>query len=429
VIEGLESRTAALGLLDAVLKRHLLLDDAFDNDSLTAKLEPRDRAFVRLLVAETLRRLGQIDALIERCLDKPLPPKARRVQDILRLGAVQMFFLETAPHAAVSTAVDLVKSTALAGYGKLINAVLRRLDREGRQWIGGQNAGQLNTPEWLWRAWTKDYGETTAIAIAEAHLHSAPTDLCAASDPDGWAQRLGGSLLPMGAIRLPNPGDITALEGFHQGAWWVQDVAAQIPVRLLGDIKGQRVLDLCAAPGGKTLQMAAAGAIVTALDLSPRRLERVQQNLDRMKLSAEIIAADGAKWEPPQLFPLILLDAPCSATGTLRRHPDGLHLKNSDDVMRLTLVQDRLLAAALKMLAPGGTLVYCVCSLERAEGEGRIEALLAGSPDYARLPITAEELDGMGEWVTARGDLRTLPFHLADKGGMDAFFAARIQRM
>jgi len=425
---GLESRTAALTLLDAVVRRRLLLDDVFDADAVCAKLSSRDRGFVRLLVAETLRRLGQIDTLIERCLDSPLPPKARRVQDVLRLGAVQVLFLDTPPHAAISTAVDLVKHTALAGYGKLINAVLRRLDREGRAWVQAQDAGRLNTPDWLWRSWVADYGEETAHKIAQAHLTQAPLDLCVANDPQGWAEKLGGDLLPAGAIRLTDPGDVTALPGFADGKWWVQDMAAQLPARLLGEVSGKRVLDLCAAPGGKTLQLAAAGAQVTALDLSAKRLERLTDNLARMNLSAEIVAADAAKWTPPQPFPLILLDAPCSATGTLRRHPDGLHLKTFDDVTRLTLVQDRLLTAAIDMLAPGGVLVYCVCSLEQAEGETQIDKFLAAHPTLKRLPLTPGDVGGLAELITPKGDLRSLPFHLSEKGGMDAFFAARLTR-
>ena len=422
---GLESRTAALSLLDAVLRRHLLLDDAFDSDASIAKLEPRDRAFVRLLVAESLRRLGQIDQLLGRCLEQALPPKARRVQDVLRLGAVQILFLETPPHAAVSTAVDLLKHTALAGYAKLVNAVLRRLERDGRPWVQAQDAGRANTPDWLWQAWSRDYGDAVAHQIADAHLHTAPTDLCVAGDAAPWAEQLGGEVLPTGAVRLLNGGDITLLPGFNQGSWWVQDAAAQLPARLLGKVAGQRVLDLCAAPGGKTMQLAVAGAQVTALDMSARRLERLQQNLERLHLTAEIVAADAGKWQPPEKFPLILLDAPCSATGTLRRHPDGLHLKTADDVTRLTLVQDRLLDAALTMLAPGGTLVYCVCSLEQAEGEKRAQALLDRHPHLRRHPITPDEVGGQTALITDRGELRSLPFHLGDKGGMDAFFAAR----
>ena len=425
---GIESRLAALGLLDAVLKRHLLLDDALDRDAPLAQLESRDRAFVRLLVAETLRRLGQLDAVIARCIDKALPPKARRVQDVLRLGAVQILFLGTPPHAAVSTSVDLLKHTALAGYAKLVNAVLRRLEREARPWVEAQDAGQLNTPDWLWQSWCADYGPEKAAAIANAHLSEAPTDLCAATDPTHWAEQLGGEILPTGAIRLPQGGDITALPGFNQGNWWVQDAAAQLPARLLGPISGQRVLDLCAAPGGKTLQLASAGAEVTALDLSARRLERLQENLTRLGLSATIVAADAAKWQPDALFPFILLDAPCSATGTLRRHPDGLHLKTHDDVTRLTLVQDRILDAAVEMLAPGGVLVYCVCSLQQAEGEHRAQAALDRHPSLRPLPISAAEVGGFDDIINAQGQIRTLPFHLAAKGGMDSFFAARFVR-
>ena len=426
---GLESRTAALSLLDAVLRRNLLLDDVFDADAPTAKLSARDRGFVRLLVAETLRRLGQIEALIARCLDQPLPGKARRAQDVLRIGATQILFLDTPPHAAISTAVDLVKGTALAGYGKLINAVLRRLDREGRPWAAEQDAGHLNTPHWLWDSWNKAYGEDIARQIADAHLKSAPIDICAASDPHGWAEKLGGEVRPGGALRLADTGDITALPGFNDGRWWVQDVAAQLPARLLGDVAGKRVLDLCAAPGGKTLQLAAAGAHVTALDLSEKRLERLKENLTRLNLTAEIVAADAGKWQPAEKFPFILLDAPCSATGTLRRHPDGLHLKNADDVTRLALVQDRLLRAALDMLSDDGVLVNCVCSLEKTEGERQIEYLLAANPSLKRLPIAPAEVGGLEHAISAKGDLRTLPFYLGEKGGMDAFFAARLHRV
>ena len=425
---GIESRLAALGLLDAVLKRHLLLDDALDRDAPTAQLESRDRAFVRLLVAQTLRRLGQLDAVIARCIEKPLPPKARRVLDVLRLGAVQILFLGTPPQAAVSTSVDLLKHTALAGYAKLVNAVLRRLEREARPWVEAQDAGQLNTPDWLWQSWCADYGVETAAAIANAHLSEAPTDICAASDTANWAEQLGGEVLPTGAIRLPQGGDITALPGFNQGNWWVQDAAAQLPARLLGNVSGQRVLDLCAAPGGKTLQLASAGAQVTALDLSARRLERLQENLTRLGLSATIVAADAGKWQPETPFPFILLDAPCSATGTLRRHPDGLHLKTHDDVARLTLVQDRILDAAVTMLAPGGVLVYCVCSLQQSEGEQRAQAVLDRHPNLRLHPVTAAEVGGFDDIINAQGQIRTLPFHLADKGGMDSFFAARFVR-
>ena len=427
--QTLDARAIALGLLDGVLVRHRLLDDCFDTDPDVPKLEPRDRAFVRLLAAETLRHLGVVDHLIAGCLADPLPPKARTVQNVLRLGVCQLLILNVAPHAAISTAVDLVKGTALAGYAKLINAVLRRMDREGRALLAGLDAPRLNTPDWLWRSWTRAYGEDAARAIALAHQGNAPIDVWAPKDAATWAEQLGATLLPTGALRMDKGGDVTGWPGFDQGAWWVQDAAAGLPARLLGDVAGRRVLDLCAAPGGKTMQLAHAGAEVTALDLSAKRLERLSQNLGRMGLSATVVAADAAVWEPPQAFPLVLLDAPCSATGTLRRHPDGLFLKSPADVARLVLVQDRLLEAAIRLTEPGGLLVYCVCSLQKEEGETRIEKLLSEGAPVTREPISADEVGGLPELITPDGDLRTLPCHLADRGGMDAFFAARLRRI
>lgn len=423
------ARTVALDLLAAVLTGRHLLDDALDADGRFAKLDERDRAFARLLVATTLRRLGQLDDVVGRCLDKRLPAKAGRVQNVLRLGACQLLVLATPPHAAIATAVDLVKGTPLAGFAKLINAVLRRLDREGRDWLAAQDAARLNTPDWLWQSWLGAYGETTARAIAEAHLHEAPTDISVATDPTLWAERLDAELLPTGSLRRPAGGDIARLPGFTEGAWWVQDMAAALPARLLGDMQGKDVADLCAAPGGKALQLATAGARVTAVDRSARRLERFRQNLERLHLAATIVAADVAGWQPGQQFDGVLLDAPCTATGTLRRHPDGLRLKGPGDVAALADQQAALLRAAVALTRPGGTLVYCVCSLEAEEGPRQVERLLAAGLPVRRLPIAAAEVGGLSELITPEGDLRTLPCHLADKGGMDAFFAARFQRL
>lgn len=421
-------RTVALDLLAAVLVDKRLLDEALDANSALSRLEDRDRAFARLLVATVLRRLGQLDDVIRRCLDKGLPHKARRAHDVLRLGACQLLFLGTPPHAAIATSVDLVKGTPLAGFAKLINAVLRRLDREGRDWVAAQDAAHLNTPDWLWQSWLAAYGEDTARAIATAHLTEAPVDITVAGDPADWAERLAAELLPTGSLRRTSGGDITALPGFAAGHWWVQDMAAALPARLLGDVKGKRVADLCAAPGGKALQLAVAGAQVTAVDRSAKRLVRFQQNLERLKLTAEIVEADAAAWRPAEAFDAVLLDAPCTATGTLRRHPDGMRLKGPGDVAALADQQTALLRAALAMLKPGGILVYCVCSLEPQEGEAQVERLFAAESGIRRRPIAASEVGGLGELITSAGDLRTLPCHLTDKGGMDAFFAARLEK-
>ncbi|MGE5477765.1 MAG: RsmB/NOP family class I SAM-dependent RNA methyltransferase [Bacteroidales bacterium] len=421
-----DPRSVTLDLLSAVLADKRLLDEALDATPALSRLEERDRAFARLLVATVLRRLGQLDDVIGRCLDRGLPNKARRARDVLRLGACQLLFLNTPPHAAIATSVDLVKGTPLAGFAGLINAVLRRLDREGRAWVAAQDAARLNTPDWLWQSWLAAYGAEAARAIATAHLSEAPVDITVAGNPADWAERLEAELLPTGSLRRKGGGDITALPGFAAGNWWVQDMAAALPAQLLGDVKGKRVADLCAAPGGKALQLAVMGAHVTAVDRSAKRLVRFQQNLERLKLSAEIVEADAAAWAPAEPFDAVLLDAPCTATGTLRRHPDGMRLKGPGDVAALADQQTALLRAALAMLKPGGTLVYCVCSLEREEGEGQVERLLAAEPSVRRQPIAAAEIGGLAELLTPAGDLRTLPCHLADKGGMDAFFAARL---
>jgi 16S rRNA (cytosine967-C5)-methyltransferase len=423
-----DARATALTLLAAVLGQRRLLDEAFDADPAVAKLPERDRAFARLLAATTLRRLGEIDALLARCVETPLPAKSARVRDVLRLGACQLLFLATPPHAAISTSVELLKHGPLAGYAGLVNAVLRRLDREGRAWAAAQDAARLDTPEWLWLSWTAAYGEATGRAIAEANLHEAPTDLTVAVDAALWADRLDAELLPTGSLRRHGHGDLTQLPGFAEGMWWVQDAAAALPARLLGEVRDKRVADLCSAPGGKALQLAAAGARVTAIDRSAKRLVRVADNLARLHLDAEIVAADATTWRPETPFDAVLLDAPCSATGTLRRHPDGLWLKRPEDVSKLAALQARLADAAVAMLAPGGTLVYCVCSLEPEEGIAQVERLLSLGLPLARDPIRPDEVGGLAELLTPAGDLRTLPCHLADQGGMDAFYAARLRR-
>ena len=421
-------RSLALDLLAAVLDRDRLLDDVLDDPRL-AGLDERDRGFVRLLLATTLRRLGQIDDLIGRCMDRPLGAKSAAATHALRLGIAQLLFLDVAAHAAISTSVDLVKGTALAGFAKLVNAVLRRLSRDGAAMVAAQDAALLNTPDWLWRSWVAAYGEDTARAIATAHLTEAPVDITVAADAEGWAERLEAEILPGGTLRRRGGGAVAGLAGFDDGGWWIQDVAAALPARLLGDVAGKSVADLCAAPGGKALQLAAAGAQVTAVDRSAKRLVRFSANLTRLGLSATVVEADAGAWTPPALFDAILLDAPCSATGTLRRHPDVARHKSPAEITKLAMVQERLLQAAVGMLKAGGVLVYCVCSLEPEEGVEQVERLLAKGAPLRRVAITAAEIGGLAEAITPAGDLRTLPCHLAERGGMDAFFAARLQRI
>ena len=427
-----DARAVALDLLAETLDRGRPLDQAMAAHAGMATLEPRDRAFARLLVATTLRRLGQIDALLHRCLARPLPPRAGPVLHILRLGAAQLLFLGTPPHAAVDSTVALASGAALAGFRGLVNAVLRRLDREARPWVAAQDEAVLNLPDWLLQSWTKAYGEERARAIAALHLREPPTDFAVPADPGNWAAALGGFVLPTGAVRRSpeaGGGAIEALPGYAEGAWWVQDAAAQLPVRLFGDVAGREVLDLCAAPGGKTAQLAAGGARVTAVDHDAERLRRVALNMARLRLTARLVEADITRWRPERPAEFVLLDAPCSATGTIRRHPDVPWQKNPETVRRLAAAQDRMLAAAVEMTAPGGTLVYCVCSLQPEEGAERIAAFLAAGAPVERRPLVAGEIAGLpADAITVEGDLRTLPDEAPESGGWDGFYAARLVR-
>lgn len=420
------ARQAALDLVYSVLRRKRPLDDAIDENPSMRQLSGRDRAFARLLVATTLRRLGQIDALIALCLSTPLPPRAAAVHDVLRLGIAQLLFLRTPAHAAVATSVDLVHSRGFLSHKGLVNAVLRRLSVEGAERAEAQDAARVNTPDWLWQSWTRSYGENTARAIATAHLKEAPLDLTLRHDAQGWCGKLQGTLLPTGTLRRPAGGSVVALPGYSEGAWWVQDAAAALPARLFGDLAGREVVDLCAAPGGKTAQLASAGAQVTAVDRSPRRLERLLANFGRLDLPIEAVAADALTWRPSRPIDAVLLDAPCTTTGAIRRHPDVPHLKLPEDVARLSAVQQNLLLAAIEMLRPGGTLVYCTCSLEPEEGLQRVEAVLRGGLPVMRQPIDPDEIGADPDWITAQGDLRTLPCHFAAYDGVDGFYCARL---
>ena len=424
----LASRRIALEILVACLDKGQPLDDALARHPGFTDLDPRDRAFVRLLLATTLRRLGEIDEVLGLLIQRPLDGANATGRQVLRLGTAQLLFLGTPPHAAVDTSVRLAVDAGMPHLKGLANAVLRRIARDGATLLGDRDPARLNTPQWLWQSWTETYGEATTRAIAAAHLIEAPLDFTPRADAMFWAGRLDGELLPTGTIRRAAGGNVTELPGFAEGAWWVQDAAATLPARLLGDVSGKKVADLCAAPGGKTMQLAAAGARVTAVDISARRMIRVEENLKRAGLTAELVTSDAGKWVTGEKFDAILLDAPCSSTGTLRRHPDIAWLKDEEDVGRLTLAQDRLLVRAVDLLKPGGTLVYAVCSLQEDEGPTRIEALLGRDGSVRRLPVAAEEVPGFAEAITAAGDVRTLPSMWPERGGMDGFFIARLSK-
>lgn len=427
-LSGLGPRRAAVDALDAVLGHGRPLEEALDR--LVRELEERDRALARMIAATTLRHLGSLRALLKRMIEKPLPEKATRVEWLLLVGAVQILFMDVPDHAAVDTSVELAAELpATAGFKGLINAVLRRLVREGGTAIEAVPGAEL--PDWLMKGWRAAYGEEVAAAMAAALLQEAPLDLTVKADAAAWAERLGGDLLPTGSIRLVDAGAVTALPGFAEGAWWVQDAAAAIPARLIGAAPGMQVLDLCAAPGGKTAQLAAAGAQVTALDRSGSRLRRLTQNLTRLGLSAQVVEADATRWQGGP-FDAVLIDAPCSATGTIRRHPDVAWTKSLADIGSLVALQARILAHAADLVRPGGVLVYSTCSLEPDEGERQIEALLAARADFERVPVAAGECGISADWINQAGEVRTLPIHLphedARRAGLDGFFASRLRR-
>jgi 16S rRNA (cytosine967-C5)-methyltransferase len=432
-VPGLAPRRVAADLLDGVLRRRRPLDEQLDDvSSGLAALAERDRALARKLVATVLRRLGTLRHLLATALERGFPADAPRVETILLIGAAQIFWLDVPDHAAVDLAVRLAQADRRAArYPGLVNAVLRRMARDGRAALASLDTAALDTPAWLMARWTGAYGDATARAIAAMHAEEPSLDLTVKHDPDGWAARLRGRVVPSGAVRTVAHGPVSLLPGYAEGAWWVQDAAAALPVRLLGDAAGRRVADLCAAPGGKTAQLAAAGAKVTAVDRSPARLARLRENLARLGLVAETVEADVLEWEA-EPFDAVLLDAPCSSTGTIRRHPDIPWLKQEADIAAMASLQARLLDRAAALVRPGGTLVYCTCSLEPEECEFPVAALLARTPGLARRPVAPAELAGEAEFVTPAGDLRTLPCHWPDPdprmAGLDGFYAARLVR-
>ncbi len=424
----LRARQAAAAILTSVLFRNVALQAAIAASPLLPGLDDRDRAFARALVTATLRRRGQIDAAIGSFLERPLPPHARHAWLMLLMGAAQILFLRVPAYAAVSTSMELLIRGPGRTWRGLVNAVLRGMADRGAGIVRNQDAGRLNTPDWLWRSWIGAYGTDTAARIAAAHLNEPALDLCPKTDPEAWATRLGGTVVLDRAVRVAAGGSVDTRPGFREGAWWVQDAAAQLPVRLLGRIAGSTVADLCAAPGGKTLQMAALGARVTALDVSESRIRRLSANLARTRLEAETVVADATDWDPGCGFDAVLVDAPCTATGTIRRRPDVPWQRTASDFRALAALQDRLLDRALGLVRPGGLVVYTVCSLQPEECEHRVQAFLARHPEAGLVAVRAGADAVPDPFVTASGYLRTLPCHLAEAGGVDGFFAARIRR-
>ena len=400
-----------------------------------ARLDARDRGLARMVAATVLRRQGELEHVLRAFIARPLPANQGRLWPILLCAAAQLLCLALPAHAVVDLAVEQVRRDRGAHrFAKLSNAVLRRVSERGSALLALQDAVKLNVPAWLWQRWQEAYGPDTARRIAEASLKEAALDLSLKPTEDAqlWASRLGGCVLPTGSIRLTSHGRIEDLPGYNEGSWWVQDAAAALVSRLAGDVAGRSIADLCAAPGGKTAALAAGGAEVTAVDVSGARLTRLKANLDRLKLTAALIAADASSWAPGVSFDAVILDAPCTATGTIRRHPDILRLKGPGDVARMAELQRRLLAHAAGLVRAGGLLIFSTCSLEPEEGVAQIAEFLAHNSGFARLPVRADEIGGDPAWITAAGELRTLPFQLLEgsaAAGMDGFYVARLRRL
>ncbi|MBX4897667.1 RsmB/NOP family class I SAM-dependent RNA methyltransferase [Rhizobium bangladeshense] len=433
---GLQARAAAAKILAAVVDRKLPLDGALDHEHgnpAYKALGESDRALVRAILNTTLRHLPRIDAAIDSLLESPLPEGARALHHVLAIGAAQILYLDVPDHSAVDLAVEQANQDPRnRRFAKLVNAVLRRLGREKDE-VLVRIEKVPPMPTWFLSRLEKAYGRDAALAISQSQLEPAAIDLTVKADAEAWAKRLNGVALPTGGVRLAAfEGGIPSLEGFDEGAWWVQDAAASIPARLFGNLSGKRAADLCAAPGGKTAQLILAGGVVTALDQSESRLRRLRSNLDRLGLEADTVATDLTTFRPTEGFDAILLDAPCSSTGTTRRHPDVLWTKGPDDIARLAALQERLLRHALTLLKPGGTLVFSNCSLDPAEGEEVVARVLSDADAIERVPISAGDWPSLEAAITPLGEFRTLPTMLkmpeGIASGLDGFYAAVLRR-
>lgn len=425
-------------MADSRLTAAQILLDIIENKNFASEAKARfekqigtDSAFINMLLQTTLRHMVFIKRILKQFVKKKLPAQSALAHYALLLGTTEILYMDTPDYAAINSYVELVKKQLDKYVAGFVNAVLRKVVANKETFLAAKDE-EFFPPEFR-KILNAGYGKKTVRKIEQSFLNEPGLDLSCKAEPQAWAQKLEAAFLPTGTLRLPNQGGIARLEGYEEGAWWVQDFAASLAAKALGkNIAGQKVLDLCAAPGGKTAQLLAAGAQVTALDISETRLARLQENVKRLKLpQPEIICADAVSYLqnlPAPAFDAILLDAPCSATGTLRRHPEIVHIKNLSDVEKQTIIQKEILNVVSKALKPGGTLIYCVCSLAKAEGEEQIAAFLKEHAEFSLRPLTSEIPPEISEIVNSSGCIRTLPCHLEKFGGTDGFFVARLQK-
>ncbi len=430
---GLEARIAATRILAAVVDRKTSLDGMLDpehGNPAFLPLNEADRGLVKAILQSALRHLPRIEAIISSLLDNPLPDGARSLHHLLVVAAAQMLYLDVPDHSAVDLAVEQANGDPRSRrFAKLVNAILRRIGREKADLLSSVEDLPC-MPDWFMQRLTEVYGRENALAIAASQLEPPTIDLTVKADAEGWAERLGGQVLPTGSVRLDRfRGSVTALEGFDDGAWWVQDAAAAIPANLFGDLTGKRVADLCAAPGGKTAQLVLAGGDVLAVEQSKTRLKRLESNLARLGLPADTLCTDLLNIDEAESFDAILLDAPCSSTGTTRRHPDVLWTKDAGDIAKLAALQEKLLRHAVSLLKPGGRLVFSNCSIDPSEGEDVVDRVLADMPELRLVAINPSDWPGLETAITPRGEFRTTPAMLAKQGGLDGFYAAVIAKI
>jgi len=437
---GLAARASAVTAIDDFLTKSQPLDETLERlleTPAARELPDRDRGLVRAIAMAAIRRLGTIAKALEERIERGLPNHSGQLEAILISGAAQILFLDIPDHAAVDLSVRLVQANYDAKrFTALSNAVLRRIAREKDEILKKSDPLTIDTPEWLANRWIKTYGAENAAKIAAAFRSEPAIDLTMRADPEIWAEKLNAKILPTGSLRLRDRTPVRALAGYEEGAFWVQDTAAALPVRLLDPKPGETIADLCAAPGGKTAQLALSGAHVTAVDRSEKRVSRLSQNIQRLGFSVDVVVADASLWRGGP-FDAILLDAPCTATGTIRRHPDVAWLKSEEDLGKLTQLQQRLLDHSAELLKPGGRLIYCTCSLEPEEGEEQIKTCLARNPSLRLVYFEAKKLPWLGEEladaITTEGFLRTLPFMMPDDdprlAGLDGFFAAKLKKI
>ncbi len=428
----MESRFTATKMLGRIVNEKLNLDGLLDPGQGNAhflKLSPQDRGLVRAILVTALRHRRAIEVLLGKMMDRKPPKGLQFFSDTLHIAAVQILFLDLPDRAAVDLAVTAIGNDRRSGrYRGLANAVLRRLSREKDELL--KEASISPFPDWFEQRLRRDYGREKVAEIAQRVMLEPFVDITVKSNAEAWASKLGGKVISPSTVRLIEKASIESLEGYETGEWWVQDAAAALPAKLIPEGPNLRVLDLCAAPGGKTAQLANAGHTVTALDASENRLKRLKANLDRLKLSAEIVCADMMEWEPTQQFDAVLLDSPCSSTGTIRRHPDIMWTKSDKDVSDLARLQFDMLNRARIFVKPGGTLVFSNCSIFKEEGESLLAKALKTFEDFDLSPIDADELPHLDGVINGQGALRTLPLHLpaepAEHGGLDGFFTCRL---